>query len=281
MPATSNGASPSSSSSPIRLCVVGATGRMGGTIIKEAPADRFKVTGAVAAEGESGIGKTLRELGIAETDVEVETPASLGRLLASADVCVSFTSAAAEVANIPTIAAAGRPYVLGTTGFSDAQHGRIVTELTGKVPCVMASNFSIGANMLFAMASTLKSLPPDFDVSILEMHHSGKADAPSGTAKTIADAVSAARGYSTTVYGRSGLSKRAKGELEVASFRGGGMPGEHAIYAFGPNEMLKFEHLAFSRSAFAQGALVAASWLTAPGREPRVYSMLDVLGFKP
>jgi 4-hydroxy-tetrahydrodipicolinate reductase len=176
------------------------------------------------------------------------------------------------------VAASGRPLVLGTTGLSDAQQAFVLETLNGRVPCVMASNFSIGANMLFAMASTLRSLPPDFDISLIEMHHSGKADAPSGTAKTIAEAVSKARGYSTTVYGRSGLSKRAKGELEVASFRGGGMPGEHAIYAFGPNEMLKFEHLAFSRSAFAQGALLAASWV-ARGREPRVYSMLDVLGF--
>jgi 4-hydroxy-tetrahydrodipicolinate reductase len=252
---------------------------MGGTIIKEAPADRFIVTGAVAAEGEPGIGRTLRELEIADLDLKVRPPGALDELLRSADVCLSFTSAAAEVANIPTVAAAGRPFVLGTTGFTEAQQAFVLESLKGKVPCVMAPNFSIGANMLFAMAATLKNLPPDFDVSVLEMHHSGKADAPSGTAKTIAEVVSRARGYSTTVYGRGGLSKRAKGELEVASFRGGGMPGEHAIYAFGPHEMLKFEHLAFSRSAFAQGALLAASWLTQP-HEAGVYSMLDVLGFK-
>jgi len=264
--------------SPLRLCVVGASGRMGGTIIREAPADRFTITGAVAAENEPSIGKTLRELGVADIDVRVTPPSSLGGLLESADVCLSFTSAAAEVANVPAIAAAGRPFILGTTGFSESQQTFILETLRGKVPCVMASNFSIGANMLFALASTLKNLPPDFDVSVIEMHHSGKADAPSGTAKTIAEVLSKARGYSTTVYGRNGISKRTKEELEVASFRGGGMPGEHAIYAFGPNEMLKFEHLAFSRSAFAQGALLAASWISR-SREPRIYSMLDVLGF--
>jgi 4-hydroxy-tetrahydrodipicolinate reductase len=264
--------------SPLRLCIVGASGRMGGTLIREAPADRFVVTGAVAAEGEAAIGKTLRELAIADADVRVAPPSSLSGLLESADVCLSFTSAAAEVANVPLIAAAGRPFILGTTGFSESQQAFVLETLSGKVPCVMASNFSIGANMLFAMAAMLKNLPAEFDVSVLEMHHSGKADAPSGTAKTIADAVSKARGYSSTVYGRSGMSKRAKGELEIASFRGGGMPGEHAIYAFGPNEVLKFEHMAFSRSAFATGALLAASWI-AQDRKPRIYSMLDVLGF--
>ena len=265
--------------SPLRLCIVGATGRMGGTIIKEAPRDRFTITGAVAAEGESAIGKTLRELEIADIDLKVIPPSSLGEQLRSADVCISFTAAAAEVANIPTVAASGRPFILGTTGFSDSQHAYVLESLSGKVPCVMASNFSIGANVLFATAATLKSLPADFDVSVLEMHHSGKADAPSGTAKTIAEIVSEARGYSTTVHGRSGLSKRARGEMEVASLRGGGHPGEHTIYAFGSYEMLKFEHVAFSRSAFAQGALLAAGWI-AQHPEPRIYSMLDVLGFK-
>jgi len=253
---------------------------MGGTIIREAPADRFVITGAVAAADEPAIGKTLKELDIADIDLKVTPPASLRDLLPSADVCLSFTSPAAEVENLPSVAASGRPLILGTTGFSEAQHAYVLETLNAKIPCVMASNFSIGANMLFAMASTLKSLPADFDISVLEMHHSGKADAPSGTAKTIAEAVSKARGYSSTVYGRSGMSKRARGELEVASFRGGGMPGEHAIYAFGPNEMLKFEHLAFSRSAFAQGAILAAAWI-AQNREPRVFSMLDVLGFNP
>jgi 4-hydroxy-tetrahydrodipicolinate reductase len=264
---------------PLRLCVVGATGRMGSTIVREALADRFRVTGAVAAENEPTIGKTLRELDIVDLDLKVVSPGSLAEQLRSADVCVSFTSAAAEVANLPTVAASGRPFILGTTGFSDSQQAYVLETLSGKVPCVMASNFSIGANMLFAVASTLGNLPPDFDVSVLEMHHSAKADAPSGTAKTIAEIVSKARGYSTTVHGRSGLSKRAKGELEVVSLRGGGHPGEHAIYALGPYEMLKFEHIAFSRSAFAQGALLAASWI-ARHPEPKVYSMLDVLGFK-
>ncbi len=263
---------------PLRLCVIGATGRMGSTIVREAPASRFKITGAVAAEGEPAVGKTLRELGIADIDLRVVGPTSLSETLRSADVCLSFTSPAAEVSNILMVVASVRPLILGTTGFSESQQGYVLDALRGEIPCVMSSNFSIGANVLFAMASSLKNLPPDFDVSVLEMHHSGKADAPSGTAKTIAELVSKARGYSTTVHGRSGLSKRAKGELEVASFRGGGMPGEHAIYAFGPNEMLKFEHLAFSRSAFAQGALLAASWITQK-REPRVYSMMDVLGF--
>lgn len=263
----------------LKLCVVGATGRMGGTVIREAPSEKFEITGAVAAEGEPGVGKSLKELGLADTDLKVQPPEALDRLLRGSDVCISFTGASAEVANLPTVIAAGRPFVLGTTGFTTAQESWVIESLNGKLPTVMTSNFSVGVNLLFAMAASLKSLPRDFDVSILEMHHSGKADAPSGTAKKLADIVSTARGYSSTVYGRNGLSKRSKEELEVSSLRGGGMPGEHAVIAFGPYETLRFEHVAFSRSAFSQGALLAASWIS-QGKDPRIYSMLDVLGFK-
>lgn len=263
----------------IRICVVGATGRMGGTIIREAPSEKFEVTGAVAAAGEPGVGKSLKELGLSSSDLVVRGPDALDGLLASSDLCISFTAAQAELANLPKVVAARKPFVLGTTGFTESQHAQVVGALNGNVPTVMASNFSVGVNLLFAMVSSLKSLPDDFDISISEIHHAGKADAPSGTAKTLAEIVSKARGYSKTVYGRSGISKRSRDELEVSSFRGGGTPGEHTVYAFGPYEMLKLEHVAFSRSAFSQGALVAATWLS-QGREPRVYSMLDVLGFK-
>ena len=263
----------------IRLCVVGASGRMGGTIVKEAPRDTFEITGAVAAAGEQAIGKSLRELGLAQTELLVQAPDALAKLLADSDVCVSFTSAQAELSNLATVIAAGRPLVLGTTGFSEAQAASVVSSLNGKIPAVMTSNFSVGANILFAMASSLRSLPPGFDISILEMHHSGKVDAPSGTAKTLANIVAGGRGYTKTINGRSGMSKRSPDELEVVSLRGGGMPGEHAVFAFGPYETLKLEHEAFSRSTFSQGALLAATWVSS-GREPKVYSMLDVLGFK-
>ena len=261
----------------LRICVVGASGRMGGTLLHDAPSREFEIVGAIAAPGEVAVGRTLRELGKADSDIVVRTPEALGDLLKESDVCISFTTPQAEVANIPVVVASGRPFVLGTTGFTDDQRRSVVEKLETKIPTVMTSNFSIGANVLFAIAGALKNLPQEFDVSVMEAHHSGKADAPSGTAATIAQIVSKARGYTSTVHGRSGMSKRAPGELEVVSLRGGGVPGIHEIFAFGPNEMLKFEHLAFSRSVFSEGALLAARWVT-QGREPRVYSMQDVLG---
>jgi 4-hydroxy-tetrahydrodipicolinate reductase len=265
---------------PLRLCIVGATGRMGTLIAREASPERFVVNGAVAAPDDPGVGKTLRDLGAGESDTKVSAPSRLPDLLQAADVCISFTSASAEMSNYRAVAESRVPYVSGTTGLTPQQRKEVEAALTNRLPAVIASNFSVGANFLIAMSAALKSLPQSFDVSIVEAHHSGKVDAPSGTALSIAQEVSKARGYTKTVSGRSGASKRAPGELEVLSLRGGGTPGIHTVYAFGPHEMITLEHLAFSRSAFALGALHAAEWVTAKGRGPRVYGMADVLGLK-
>lgn len=263
---------------PLRVCLIGATGRMGALIAREASREMFEITGAVAAPADPGVGKSLRDLGIRDSDTRVSPPSSLARLLAKSDVCISFTSAQAEVSNLRTVAEGGVPYVSGTTGLTPQQRKEANAALTGRVPAVIASNFSVGANLLIAMSAALKALPQGFDVSIVEAHHSGKADAPSGTALSIAREVSKARGYTKTVSGRSGASKRAPDELEVSSLRGGGTPGIHTVHAFGPHEMITLEHVAFSRTAFALGALHAAEWVTAKRREPRVYSMAEVLG---
>jgi len=253
---------------------------MGTLIAREAPPDRFEITGAVTAPEDPRVGKTLRDLGAGNGDTRVSPPQRLPELLHTSDVCISFSSAQAEMANLGAVAEGRLPYVSGTTGLTPQQRREVEAALSGKLPAVIASNFSVGANLLIALSAQLKALPQGFDVSVVEAHHSGKVDAPSGTALSIAEEVSRARGYSKTVSGRSGSSKRAPGELEVSSLRGGGTPGIHTVYAFGPSEMITLEHLAFSRSAFALGALHAAEWVTAKGRPPKVYGMADVLGVR-
>lgn len=250
---------------------------MGATLLGAASSEHFEISGAIDAST-SKVGRSLTELGLRNDDLRIQSPSSLKTVLEASDVCLSFTTPDAELQNVPVVASSGKPLVLGTTGFSQAQRDKIEGTLRGSVPAVVSSNFSVGANMLFALSASLKRLPENFDVSILEMHHSGKADAPSGTALRIAEIVSAARGYTEKVYGRSGISKRKREELEISALRGGGTPGEHIVYAFGPHEMLKVEHLSFSRSAFAQGALMAAEWAVKM-KKPGIYSMLDVLGF--
>ncbi len=268
----------SRTSRPLRLCLLGATGRMGSLVAREAEGAGFEVVGAVAGPGDPAIGRRLRDIGAGSGEARVSPPSSVAALLRKSDVCISFTNAKAEVSNLQAVVAAGVPYVTGTTGLTAEERRRMEAALSGRLPAVVASNFSVGANLLIAMSAALRSLPRGFDVSIVEAHHSGKADAPSGTALSIAEAVSRARGYTRTVSGRTGALKRSPDELEVVSLRGGGTPGIHTVHTFGPHEMITIEHVAFSRSGFALGALHAAQWAAQEGREAKVYGMADVLG---
>jgi 4-hydroxy-tetrahydrodipicolinate reductase len=261
----------------LKLCIAGAAGRMGQAIINEATTKGHQIVGAVEAPNSPLIGKSLRELGIGNSDTRIHGADKVAVAVQGADVYISFTSPAAEITNIPVVADLGKRIVLGTTGFNADQNKQVTSAMLGKVPAVFSPNYSVGVNILFKMAETLKAFPGGYDVSLIEIHHTGKKDAPSGTAKKLEQIVSQARGYNKTVYGREGNSPRQQSELESVAIRAGGVAGIHDIVVAGPNEMLKLEHTAFSRNVFAQGAVVAAEWLNQK-ITPKVYSMADVLG---
>ena len=261
----------------LKLCVAGAAGRMGNAIITEAAAKGHQIVGAIEAPNNPCIGKTLRELGITNSDTKIFSSDKLKEAAANADTYVSFTVPAAEVINIPIVANLGKRIILGTTGFTAEQNRQIVSAMLEKVPAVFSPNYSVGVNVLFKLAESLKAFPSGYDFSISEIHHTGKKDAPSGTAKKLGDIVANTRGYTKVVYGRKGISPRKAGELEISALRAGGVPGIHDLIVAGPYEMLRIEHTAFSRNVFAQGAVYAAEWLSRQC-EPRVFSMADVLG---
>ncbi|MEM1586114.1 MAG: 4-hydroxy-tetrahydrodipicolinate reductase [Candidatus Bathyarchaeia archaeon] len=261
----------------IRLCVAGATGRMGSTLIREAIARGFKITGAVAAKGEPSVNKTLREAGICDLDVKIVDPSGIPEAVKDSDVYISFTTPEAEVTNLPVVADLGKKIVMGTTGFTEEQMRRIREAVSNKVPAVFSPNFAIGINILFKILRMVKVFPASYDVSIIEMHHSGKRDAPSGTAKRMGEIISELRGYTSVSYGREGISVRKPGEVEILAVRAGGIPGIHEVIIAGPHEVIRIEHTAFSRSVFAQGALYAAEWIYRQDK-PGIYSMDDVLG---
>jgi len=260
----------------IKLCVAGATGRMGSTIIREATDKGFEITGAVAVRNDPKQGKTLRELGLCDSDVSIVSPSELEKAAEKADVYMSFTLPEAELSNIPVVARIGKRIVMGTTGFTDDQMNKLKAIVRSRVPAVFAPNFAIGVNFLFKILKPLKMLPRDYDISIVELHHSGKKDAPSGTAQAIAERICEMRGYEKAVYGRSGISIRKPEEIEVVAIRGGGIPGIHRIIIAGAYDMLLIEHMSFSRSVFAQGALYAAEWIVKQTK-PSVYLLDDVL----
>ena len=259
-----------------RLCVVGADGRMGSAVIQQAKLAGFEVVGAVTAPESENAGLSLGQIGLSPPNVKILPQQDLEQALEDADIYMSFTTPSAELANLPKAVEMHRKIVMGTTGFNDDQMRTIRRTLEGRVPAVISPNFSIGANLLFRIIETCGILPKDYDFSIVEAHHRGKADAPSGTAKRMADKLSAMRGYSERVHGREGLSKRNERQLELLSVRAGGIPGIHDLIIAGQHEMIRIEHLAFSRNVFAQGALYAAEWLSRQSR-PMIFTMEDIL----
>lgn len=259
----------------IKLCVAGATGRMGGTLITDAHAKGVETVGAIAAADDPKQGKTLKELGLCDSEVIVVSPSQLDKAVKEADIYVSFSTPEAEVSNLPLVAKLGKRIIMGTTGLTKDQMEKIHSAVHGKVPAVFAPNFALGVNLLFKIVKTCKLLPPDYSFSIIEAHHIGKKDAPSGTAIKLGRTVAEMRGYTKTVHGRDGVSPRSPTELETFSIRGGGITGIHEIVIAGPHEMIRIEHTAFSRSVFSQGVLYAVEWLMRQ-REPKIYTMDDV-----
>ncbi len=264
--------------SKIKVCIAGADGRMGKTIIEEIKNwSEIEIIGAVTALDSPNLGKTLGDISGESSNIKLLGPDNLEDAIRKGDVYISFTTPQAEVENLPKVADMGLKIVVGTTGFTEKQKSSIIASVKDKVSVVMAPNFGIGVNILLKLLETIKFFPEDYDFSILEMHHTGKGDAPSGTAKKIADILSKMRKYSKTVHGREGESKRSKEELEVASLRLGGVPGIHEVAIAGPYELIRIEHTAFSRRLFAQGALLAVKWIYSC-EVPGIYTMENVLG---
>jgi 4-hydroxy-tetrahydrodipicolinate reductase len=260
----------------IKLCIAGATGRMGKTLIKEAKESQFSIVGAVTSNKNPNIGKTLKELNLDSSNTTLVGPSGIKYALEEADIYVSFTNTEAELENIPVVAEHGVKIVTGTTGFNENEIKLLESLVSNKVPAVFAPNFSLGVNVLLKILEPLSLLPNSFDISIVEAHHTGKKDAPSGTANAIGDVVSRLKGYDSLVHGRSGISPRKSNDIEIMSVRAGGIPGTHQIIVAGPYEMIKIEHTAFTRSVFAHGALLVAEWISGVS-QPGLYSLDDVL----
>ncbi len=250
---------------------------MGNAIINEANAKGHQIVGAVEAANNPCIGKTLRMLGINNSEITVLDSERIAEAIRDADIYVSFTTPVAEMVNIPIVANAGKRIILGTTGFDQKQNLQLIDAMTGKVPSVFSPNYSVGVNILFRLAESLKAFPPGYDFSINEIHHTGKKDAPSGTAKKLGEIIAINRNYTKVISGRDGMSPRQAEELEITALRIGGVPGIHDLLVAGPYEMLRIEHTAFSRNVFAQGAVYAAEWLSRQN-ELKVFTMADVLG---
>ncbi len=265
----------------IRIIVSGICGRMGSMVAGLVTStDDMSLAGGVEIAGHEDVGRTLEELACgAGEDVPVR-----GSLNAfedgSFDVLIDFSAPGQAVACAERASRAGKGIVIGTTGLSDVQMNTVRKAAT-RCPVVVAPNTTLGVNLLFALAGRLaRALGDDFDVEIVESHHRNKKDAPSGTAMRLTEIVAAERGLDAAAAvraGRDGLdADRGPGEIGVHSIRAGGIVGRHSLRFISPLESITLEHEAFSREAFARGALSAARFVI--GMEPGLYDMIDVLG---
>ncbi len=198
--------------------------------------------------------------------------------LAKADVVIDFSLPEGSMRLLEAAAERGVPAVVGTTGFSAEQRTHI-DGIGRKVPLVLAPNFSLGINVLLEVVAGVARGLRDYHVEVLELHHAAKADAPSGTALRLAEAVAEARGLDLAehrVLHREGQTgPRPPDAIGLQTLRAGDAVGEHMVLFAGPGERLELTHRALSRDNFAAGSVRAARWVV--GRTPGLYSMRDVL----
>jgi 4-hydroxy-tetrahydrodipicolinate reductase len=188
------------------------------------------------------------------------TVADLPGVAAVSDVLIDFSTPDATAAVIEASASCATPLVLGTTGLTDEQVGQL-RELSKQVPVWYARNMSTGVSLLQRLLPEVARALASYDIEVIEAHHRYKVDAPSGTALMLAEAILAGLtdpDARPPVYGREGYSPRQPGEVGFHSIRGGGNPGEHTLVFSSDEEEIRISHRAFSRQAFAAGAIRAA-----------------------
>jgi 4-hydroxy-tetrahydrodipicolinate reductase len=246
-------------STPLRLCIHGAQGRMGQALIRCAAEDP-----ALAVT--------------AEVDAGDDFPAAL----AQCDAVIDFSATQITPQVAQACAEAGKVLVIGTTGHELAAREQI-NKAAAKIPLVFSPNYSVGVNTLFWLTrKAAEILGPGFDLEVVEMHHRLKKDSPSGTARHLAEILAEVRklDYAEAArHGRAGLvGERTADEIGVHAIRGGDVVGDHTVIYAASGERLELTHKASSRDTFARGALRAARW--AAGQPPGLYDMQDVLGLK-
>jgi 4-hydroxy-tetrahydrodipicolinate reductase len=194
-----------------------------------------------------------------------------------ADVVIDFSHFTAVPALMEYCLRAKVPAVVATTALGDAERA-LLKEASARIPVFHTANMSLGVNVLSHMARlAAPALEPDFNIEIIEKHHSRKVDSPSGTALMIADAINASLAAKKDfVFGRHSKNDECRiSDLGIHAVRGGTVPGEHTVLFLGPDEAIEIRHTVFSRNIFALGAIKAARFLAK--KPPGLYNMDDLI----
>jgi 4-hydroxy-tetrahydrodipicolinate reductase len=206
----------------------------------------------------------------------------LSAIIGKCDAVIDFSFHAATAGIAELCAKNKKALVIGTTGHSENEKAEI-KKRKSEISMVFSSNYSTGVNTLFWLTrKAAEILGPAFDLEVVEMHHRLKKDAPSGTAKSLAEILADVRKQQLEKVARHGrvgiVGERTSEEIGIHSVRGGDVVGDHTVIFANVGERLELTHKASSRDTFANGALRAAIW--AVKQKPGLYDMQDVLGLK-
>lgn len=241
----------------MRAVLCGANGAMGKLISGLLGAE---IVGRVSLDGENGAARTFAELGEQDADVVID---------------FSHHTAACDVAAYAV--KIGAAAVIGTTGHTTEEKAAI-RKAAETVPVFYSGNMSLGIAVLCRLAKQAAACFPDADIEIVEAHHNRKADAPSGTAHMLFEAVRSVRPNAVEHCGRAGEGRRTREEIGISSLRMGGIVGIHEVHICTGNQVLTLRHEALSREMLAEGAVDAARFIL--GKQPGLYGMEDLLGGK-
>jgi 4-hydroxy-tetrahydrodipicolinate reductase len=267
--------------SPHRVCVAGASGRMGQMLVEAVRnSGDCQLTGALDIAGSPMLGQDAA--GFAGQASGVLITADLARGLRGSQALIDFTRPEGTLAHLRECMKHGVNAVIGTTGFSDEQKAEIA-EAAKSIAIVMAPNMSVGVNVtLKLLEMAAKALATGYDIEIIEAHHRHKVDAPSGTALKMGEVIADALGRDLkdcAVYAREGVTgERDPSSIGFATIRGGDIVGDHTVLFAGTGERIEITHKSSSRATYAQGSLRAVRFLA--GKPAGLYDMFDVLNLK-
>ena len=267
--------------SPLRVAVAGATGRMGQMLIEAVrAADDCVLAGALDRADSPTLGQDAGAFAGWASGVVVTADLAAG--LASAQCLIDFTRPEATLAHLAACRTAKVGMVIGTTGFSDAQKAQIAAAAQD-IPIVLAPNMSVGVNVTMKLLElAAKALASGYDIEIIEAHHRHKVDAPSGTALQMGEVIAQAQGTrlaDRAVYERYGhTGERKEGSIGFATVRGGDIVGDHTVLFAGTGERIEIAHKSTSRAGYAQGSLRAVRFLAS--KNSGLYDMFDVLNLR-
>lgn len=265
---------------PLKFAIAGAAGRMGRQLISAAIAAGHDVTGGTEKAENANYASDLGVLAGLGT-IGLKPVTGVAEAASNARVWIDFTHPDATLVALAALADTPvQAVIIGTTGFTEEQLGRIRT-FSDRFAIVQAGNFSLGIALMTRLTQIAAThLRDGWDIEILETHHKHKVDAPSGTALMLGDAAALGRNAKLDALRQSPYdgpdAKREAGKIGFSVRRSGGVIGEHDVSLSSDFERISISHSALDRRVFADGAIKAAEW--AARQPPGLYSIHEVLG---